>query len=65
MEGEISETVAENEFINCFYYSGHEPKGFVKERDGALLTEITSKEQFDELIGSSMFMYYSPPDGKR
>jgi len=65
MEGEISETVAENAFINCFYYSGHEPKGFVKERDGALLTEITSKEQFDELIGSSMFMYYSPPDGKR
>jgi len=65
MEGEIAETVAENAFINCFYYSGHEPKGFVKERDGALLTEITSKEQFDELIGSSMFMYYSPPDGKR
>ena len=62
MEGEISETVAENTFINCFYYSGHEPKGFVKERDGALLTEITSKEQFDELIGSSSFMQYAPPD---
>ncbi len=62
MEGEISETVAENEFINCFYYWGHEPKGFVKERDGALLTEITSKEQFDELIGSSSFMQYAPPD---
>ena len=62
MEGEIAETVAENAFINCFYYSGHEPKGFVKERDGALLTEITSKEQFDELIGSSSFMQYAPPD---
>ena len=62
MEGEISEIVAENAFINCFYYSGHEPKGFVKERDGALLTEITSKEQFDELIGSSSFMQYAPPD---
>ena len=61
MEGEIAETVAENAFINCFYYSGHEPKGFVKERDGALLTEITSKEQFEELIGSSSFMYYVPP----
>lgn len=64
MEGEIAETVAENAFINCFYYSGHEPKGFVKERDGALLTEITSKEQFDELIGSSSFMQYAPPDDK-
>ena len=62
MEGEIAETIAENTFINCFYYSGHEPKGFVKERDGALLTEITSKEQFDELIGSSSFMQYAPPD---
>ena len=62
MEGEIAETVAENAFINCFYYSGHEPEGFVKERDGALLTEITSKEQFDELIGSSSFMQYAPPD---
>lgn len=61
MEGEIAETIAENTFINCFYYSGHEPKGFVKERDGALLTEITSKEQFEELIGSSSFMYYVPP----
>ncbi|OLY45853.1 hypothetical protein PEB0150_008380 [Bartonella apis] len=61
MEGEIAETVAENAFINCFYYSGHEPNGFVKERDGALLTEITSKEQFDELIGSSSFMQYAPP----
>lgn len=64
MEGEIAETVAENAFINCFYYSGHEPKGFVKERDGGLLTEITSKEQFDELIGSSSFMQYAPPDDK-
>ena len=64
MEGEIAETVAENAFINCFYYSGHEPKGFVKERDGALLTEITSKEQFDELIGSSLFMQYARPDDK-
>lgn len=62
IEGEIAETVAENAFINCFYYSGHEPKGFVKERDGALLTEVTSKEQFDELIGSSSFMQYAPPD---
>ena len=65
MEGGNAETIAENAFINCFYYSGHEPKGFVKERDGALLAEITSKEQFEELIGSSLFMYYSPPDGKR
>lgn len=45
MEGGNAETIAENAFINCFYYSGHEPKGFVKERDGALLAEITSKEQ--------------------
>jgi len=61
MEGEISEIIAENSFINCFYYSGHEPKGFVKERDGALLMEITSKEQFEVLIGSSSFMQYAPP----
>lgn len=61
MEGGNAETIAENAFVNCFYYSGHEPKGFVKERDGALLTEITSKEQFEELIGSSSFMYYVPP----
>ena len=65
MEGGNAETIAENSFINCFYYSGHEPKGFVKERDGALLAEITSKEQFEELIGSSLFMQYAPPDGKR
>ena len=64
MEGGNAETIAENAFINCFYYSGHEPKGFVKERDGALLAEITSKEQFEELIGSSLFMQYAPPDDK-
>ena len=62
MEGGNAETIAENAFINCFYYSGHEPKGFVKERDGALLAEITSKEQFEEMIGSSLFMQYAPPD---
>ncbi|MBH9976017.1 MULTISPECIES: hypothetical protein [Bartonella] len=58
MEGEI----AENEFVNCYYYWGREPRGFVKERDGALLTEITSKEQFEELIGSSTFMHYLSPN---
>lgn len=49
---------------NCFYYAGHPPHGFDKERDGALLTEIVSEQQFDELIDDPFFMKYSPPDDK-
>ncbi|WP_297327134.1 hypothetical protein [uncultured Bartonella sp.] len=50
---------------NCFYYAGHPPYGFDKKLDGALLTEITSEQQFDELVGKSIFMKYSPPDDKK
>ena len=50
------------EFIDCYYYSGHEPKGFDKEKDKDLLIEITSKEQFEEMFGRFSFMKYAPPE---
>ncbi|WP_422534332.1 hypothetical protein [Bartonella apis] len=61
MEGEIAETVAENAFINCYYYSGHEPEGFNKEIQGKFLIEITSKEQFEQEFKDYPSMYFSPP----
>ena len=63
----ISRLIVENgmkeAFERCYYYSGHEPLGFDKERDGALLIEITSKEQFEELFGEDE-LPYSPPKDK-
>lgn len=51
-------------FDRSYYYSGHAPKGFDKTEESNLLVEITSKEQFDELFGSSILMQYSPPHDK-
>ena len=51
-------------FNRCYYYSGHAPKGFDKKRHGALLIEITSKEQFEELFGEDGLSYL-PPDDKK
>ena len=48
-------------FTNCYYYSGHEPEGFDKEKQGDSLIEITSKEQFEEMFGRFSFMKYAPP----
>jgi len=58
VSGEIEEA-----FNRCYYYSGHEPLGFDKKRDGLFLIEITSKEQFDELFKEDG-LHYSPPDDK-
>ena len=49
-------------FNRCFYYAGHPPYGFGEEGDDALLTEISSEQQFDELIDDPFLMKYSPPD---
>ena len=50
-------------FDGCFYYAGHAPDGFDEEGEGALLTKITSEQQFDELLGDDpICMKYSPPD---
>ena len=51
-------------FDRCYYYSGHAPKDFDKKRHGALLIEITSKEQFEELFGEDGLSYL-PPDDKK
>ena len=51
-------------FDRCFYYAGHPPYGFNEKRDGALLTEITSEQQFNELFGGRYGLRYSPPDDK-
>jgi len=55
-------------FDRSYYYSGHAPKDFApkdfdKKRHGALLIEITSKEQFEELFKEDG-LHYSPPDDK-
>ena len=52
-------------FDRCFYYAGHPPYGFGEEGDDALLTEISSERQFDELIDDPFLMKYSPPDDKK
>ncbi|WP_295965659.1 phage holin family protein [uncultured Bartonella sp.] len=52
-------------FDQSYYYSGHEPLGFYKEPTGDLLIEITSKEQFFRLFGSSILIPYSPPADKK
>lgn len=52
-------------FDRCFYYAGHPPYGFGEEGDDALLTEISSEQQFDELIDDPFLMKYSPPDDKK
>ena len=53
-------------FDGCFYYAGHAPDGFDEEGEGALLTKITSEQQFDELLGDDpICMKYSPPDDKK
>ena len=44
-------------FKNCYYYSGHEPEIINKERLNALLIELTSKEQFEELIKKDYLQY--------
>ena len=51
-------------FDRCYYYSGHAPKRFDKEKDRDLLIEITSKEQFEELFKEEQ-LSYSPPDDKK
>ena len=51
-------------FDRSYYYTGHEPLGFDKEQDGALLIEITSKEQFEELFKEER-LPYSPPHDKK
>ena len=53
-------------FDRSYYYSGHAPapKDFDKKRHGALLIEITSKEQFDELFYGDG-LAYSPPAYKK
>jgi len=51
-------------FDRCYYYSGHAPKDFDKKRHGALLIEIASKEQFEELFKEEQ-LPYSPPDDKK
>ena len=58
VSGEIEEA-----FNRCYYYSGREPLGFDKKRDGLFLIEITSKVQFDELFKEDG-LHYSPPDDK-
>ena len=52
-------------FDQSYYYSGHEPLGFYKEPTRDLLIEITSKEQFFRLFGSSILIPYSPPADKK
>ena len=54
----------EDAFDRSYYYSGHAPKGFDKEKDRDLLIEITSKEQFEELFKEEQ-LPYSPPDDKK
>ena len=49
-------------FDGCFYYAGHAPDGFDKKYEGALLTEITSEQQFNETLGVQCGLKYSPPD---
>ena len=44
-------------FKNCYYYSGHEPEIINQERLNALLIELTSKEQFEELIKKDYLQY--------
>ena len=58
--GEMKET-----FERCYYYAGHAPKDFDKKRDGALLTEITSEQQFYQNFKNFRYMHYSPPDDKK
>ena len=58
--GEMKET-----FERCYYYAGHAPKDFDKKRDGALLTEITSEQQFYQNFKNLRYMHYSPPDDKK
>ena len=52
-------------FERCYYYAGHAPKDFDKKRDGALLTEITSEQQFYQNFKNLRYMHYSPPDDKK
>ena len=54
----------EDAFDRSYYYSGHAPKGFDKEKDRDLLIEITSKEQFEELFKEERLVY-SPPEDKK
>ena len=49
------------EFNKCFYYKDQPPAVDNAKLYNKLLTEISSDEQFIELIGSSNFMYYMPP----
>jgi len=58
--GEMKET-----FERCYYYAGHAPKDFDKKRDGALLTEITSEQQFYQNFKKFRYMHYSPPADKK
>ena len=52
-------------FKNCYYYSGHEPEIINKERPNALLIELTSKEQFEELIKKDYLQYSLQKRSKR
>ena len=54
----------EDAFDRSYYYSGHAPKGFDKEKDRDLLIEITSKEQFEELFNEEQLPYSPPADKK-
>ena len=55
----------EQVFKNCYYYSGHEPEGFYKKIEGASLTKITSKKQFEQEFKDYPSMHFSPPKKKR
>ena len=54
----------EDAFDRSYYYSGHAPKGFNKEKDRDLLIEINSKEQFEELFNEEQLPYSPPADKK-
>ncbi|WP_279100858.1 hypothetical protein [Bartonella apis] len=54
----------EQVFKNCYYYSGHEPEGFYKKIESALLTKISSKKQFEQEFKDYPSMHFSPPDDK-
>ncbi|WP_295915256.1 hypothetical protein [uncultured Bartonella sp.] len=51
----------EQVFKNCYYYSGHEPEGFYKKIESALLTKISSKKQFEQEFKDYPSMHFSPP----
>lgn len=52
-------------FRKCYYYAGHEPVGFHKKIEGPLLTEITSKEQFEKFFKRAHLHYCPPKRDKR